>query len=162
MSDNPKILIVDDETDVQDIYSKSFESQGYTVDCCSNGSEADFKSTKNTYNTIITDVNMPYINGIDFIKNIREGHANKTTPIVVVSAHLSKNVIIQLATMNVAKIFTKPIRLKEFVSFVNETANYAGGELDKLSQFEKKDEAHAQPTQTNEHREEEDEVEIAS
>lgn len=122
----PQALIVDDEPDIIGIYRQYLEHAGYTVEIAGNGSEADFKVSHKTFDVIITDINMPYIDGVDFIKNVKAGNFNKTTPIVVISGFLSKHTVVKLATLQVTKIYTKPIKGDLFVREVNEIIGLKG------------------------------------
>lgn len=121
---SPKAIIIDDEPAMLSIYSQTLTSYGYIVDTANNGSEADFKITHNVYDIIITDLNMPYMDGLELVKNIREGKTNHKTPIVVISGYLSKNAVVRLASFQISKIFTKPVNPKELIEFVNKSLNY--------------------------------------
>lgn len=127
----PSVLVVDDEKDMLSLYSAILEVQGMKVDCVENGTEADFKLNRTQYDLIITDINMPYTDGVTFVKNLKKGLSNTKTPIIVVSGYLSKQTILRLAKYGVTKIFSKPIQIQKFAEFVNQTIDFAG-DLSKL------------------------------
>jgi len=80
MKNNPedfkdvKVMIVDDDTFLLDMYSMKFKKYGFQVNIALNGKDALAKLEDGTYapDVILTDVIMPYMNGIDFLKNLRE------------------------------------------------------------------------------------------
>ena len=54
-----RILIIEDEADVRESYQDMFEFFGYEVDSAPNGREGVVKVTKNDFDIVITDLNMP-------------------------------------------------------------------------------------------------------
>lgn len=120
----PQVLVVDDELEMIQVYKGQLEEHGFIIESAANGSEADFKITHHTFDLVITDLNMPYIDGIEFVKNLRGSHLNKNTPVVVVSGFLSKAAIVRLASFKVGKIYTKPLQFKVFIKEISEMIGY--------------------------------------
>jgi len=80
-----KILIVDDSTSLRAILKSALESNGYSVTEAENGSVALEKITSDV-NLMITDINMPVMNGIELIKQVRANCVcNKAIPILVLT-----------------------------------------------------------------------------
>lgn len=59
-----RILVVDDEPTILDLFFDILESAGYRVDTASNGVEAAQKVAQNSYDVVVTDVRMPQMSGI--------------------------------------------------------------------------------------------------
>ena len=79
-----RILVVEDERDLNRVISKRLESEGYSVDRCFDGEEAlDFIDV-GEFDAIIMDIMMPRINGIEVLKQMRS--RNNTTPILLLTA----------------------------------------------------------------------------
>ncbi len=79
-----KLLVVEDELDLNNIITKYLKKNSYSVDSCYNGEEAlDFVSLSN-YDLIILDVMMPKMNGYEFLKTIR--NKNIKTPVIMLTA----------------------------------------------------------------------------
>ena len=79
-----RILVVEDERDLNRVISKRLESEGYSVDRCFDGEEAlDFIDV-GEFDAIIMDIMMPRINGIEVLKQIRS--RNNTTPVLLLTA----------------------------------------------------------------------------
>ena len=79
-----RILVVEDERDLNRVISKRLESEGYSVDRCVDGEEAlDFIDV-GEFDAIIMDIMMPRINGIEVLKQMRS--RNNTTPVLLLTA----------------------------------------------------------------------------
>lgn len=79
-----RILVVEDEKDLNRVISKRLESEGYSVDRCFDGEEAlDFIDV-GEFDAIIMDIMMPRINGIEVLKQMRI--RNNTTPVLLLTA----------------------------------------------------------------------------
>lgn len=85
-----KILIVDDETEIQDIFKTFFESLGYTdIYCAADGLEAFVLCNLHKFDLITLDHQMPFYNGASFLSAIRtkKGH-NQHSPVFMISAFI--------------------------------------------------------------------------
>ena len=80
-----KILFVDDSASMRQILKMSISGAGYEVDTADDGKQGLAKSETERYNLIISDVNMPNMNGIDMLKGIKAGRTNKFTPVVMLT-----------------------------------------------------------------------------
>ena len=68
-----KILIIEDNKDLQEIYRHSFEKDGYTVVSKDNGQDGYDAITTELPDVILLDLMMPGVNGFDFLQN-RKGN----------------------------------------------------------------------------------------
>jgi len=80
------ILIVEDDRDAREMLSNLLGCEGFAVVTAEDGQQAlDLVKAKEP-DLIITDIQMPKIDGIQMIKRLREQFKSKTIPIVVMSA----------------------------------------------------------------------------
>jgi len=79
-----KILIVEDEVDLNNIIKKTLVKEGYTTDNCYDGEEAYDYITSTEYDAIILDVMLPKLNGFGLAERIRG--ENNNTPILFLTA----------------------------------------------------------------------------
>ncbi|MFP4484347.1 MAG: response regulator [Spirochaetaceae bacterium] len=79
-----KILIVDDSVSMRQMTSIILKNAGYAVEQAGDGEEGVAKVTDDI-SLVITDYNMPGLNGIELIKRIRSGSTNKAVPIVMLT-----------------------------------------------------------------------------
>ena len=79
------ILAVDDSVTMRQTIATTLEKEGYTVILANDGKDAVSKLNGNRFNLIITDINMPNMDGISLIKEIKKQASHKFTPIIVLS-----------------------------------------------------------------------------
>jgi len=109
-----KILFVEDE---EIIRKKTVSSLTYIVEEvkeASNGIEALYQLGTFTPDLIITDLEMPDMNGIEFIREIRK--KDKDICIIVLTAHTNEKYLIELIDMHIEKYIIKPINLEKLIS----------------------------------------------
>ncbi len=81
----PMILLVDDSLSIRKFVARMLENAGYTVDTAVDGEEGVRKASTNTYRMIITDLEMPKLNGYEVIQALRGRPQTQTVPIVVMT-----------------------------------------------------------------------------
>ncbi len=82
-----RILVVDDDYDMQDAISESLETEGHETTCVSNGREAlDYLRSGNPVCVILLDLMMPVMNGWEFRERQLESSELASIPVVVVTA----------------------------------------------------------------------------
>ena len=84
MSEQKRVLIVDDDDEIRDLLEFDIAQSGYFVDTAKDGLEGLNKALNNTYDIILLDVMMPKMNGFDVCKNIRQ--ARLGIPILMLTA----------------------------------------------------------------------------
>lgn len=79
---NINILIAEDDEFIRDIYNRIFSTNGYTVHLAVNGVEALEKLEEFVPDLILLDIMMPYQNGKEVFKKIKQDERLKDVPIV--------------------------------------------------------------------------------
>lgn len=79
-----RILIVEDEIDLCDSIAEGLEIDGYAVDTCYDGEEASRLIFCEAYDLVVLDLNLPKLDGIEILKEIRTG--NKSIKVLILSA----------------------------------------------------------------------------
>ncbi|OYT72848.1 MAG: hypothetical protein CFK49_05055 [Armatimonadetes bacterium JP3_11] len=80
-----RILVVDDEPMVQQFLSQALEDAGHRVDIAPNGVDALTLLETHAYELVFTDVHMPRMSGIDFVRVVRQRQLR--IPIVVMDSY---------------------------------------------------------------------------
>ncbi len=80
-----KILVVDDEPPVREIYSKEFSKAGYKVILAEDGEEGLLKAGKDLPDLILLDVMLPKMSGIDVLKALKKNELTKKIPVLMLS-----------------------------------------------------------------------------
>jgi two-component system, chemotaxis family, chemotaxis protein CheY len=83
-----KVLTVDDSVSLRKLVANTLAAAGHQVVEASNGAEGLDAIKANTFNLIISDINMPVMDGLTFIKNVRTNAAYKFTPILVLTTEM--------------------------------------------------------------------------
>jgi two-component system chemotaxis sensor kinase CheA len=81
-----KILIIEDNRDSRDILSKLLRMSGYDVTSASDGETGYEAAASQLPDLIITGINMPRLDGIQFVKRVRADRLLAQTPVLVVTA----------------------------------------------------------------------------
>ncbi len=79
------ILLVDDSLSIRKFVGRMLESAGYQVDTAVDGEDGLRKACASNYRLIITDLEMPKLNGFEIIQALRTRPQTKQTPIVVMT-----------------------------------------------------------------------------
>jgi two-component system, chemotaxis family, chemotaxis protein CheY len=80
-----KILIVDDSAVIRQVEESILGKSGYEVVAANGGKEALVELDRATFNLVLTDLNMPDLDGVSLIKQIRASAKHRTTPVVMVT-----------------------------------------------------------------------------
>lgn len=80
-----KILVVDDDPTTRKVLSLYLKAKGHEVVTAENGLDALEKLGTQNVNLIMSDVNMPYMDGIEFVRNVRANTEWSDIPILMVS-----------------------------------------------------------------------------
>lgn len=80
-----KILVVDDETSQRELLSEMLGIEGYLVDCASDGRRAELILRSSSPDLVLLDVNLPYRDGFELCRVIREDPDLRLIPIVLVT-----------------------------------------------------------------------------
>ncbi|HEY6736079.1 MAG TPA: response regulator [Candidatus Saccharimonadia bacterium] len=86
VTSNPRILMVEDDLTLADLYQMRMEAEGFEVKQCNDGEEALQAAKEFHPQLIVMDLMMPRLNGFDTIDILRHTPEFATTKIVVLSA----------------------------------------------------------------------------
>jgi len=112
-----KLLFVEDEKDLLSIISDALTKLQANFLTANNGFEALELLKKNPdIDVIITDINMPIMNGLDMIKNI--ANEDLHIPIIVMSAHTEEEYIMKAKEYGVREYLLKPFDFIKFIELI--------------------------------------------
>jgi YesN/AraC family two-component response regulator len=107
-----RILLVDDDISSVSALANLLKHE-HSLKVASNGMDALSAFKVADFDTVITDIKMPKMNGIDLLKAIRE--TGRNTQIIVITGYPSKNNITDAEKYRVRAFFTKPINVERFM-----------------------------------------------
>lgn len=82
---NKTILIVDDSSSMRQVVGMALQSSGYTVVEAADGNDALIKLDGRKIHLVISDVNMPGMDGISFVREMKKLPAYKFVPVVMLT-----------------------------------------------------------------------------
>ena len=107
-----KILCVDDDDSIRKLCTVYLTKRGFRVEAAANGVEAlSLIAGKGAPDVVITDVNMPLMNGLELVKRLREDRRTARTPIIVLSAAKQEQDILAGYSHGADDYIGKPIDL---------------------------------------------------
>lgn len=111
-----KLLIIDDDQNINNLLRLALKAIGYTVDLASDGEQGYLLAQEYNYNLIILDYNLPKLNGRDLIKKLRQEKIN--TPIIIISVRSELGDKTDLLELGADDYLTKPFALSELIARV--------------------------------------------
>lgn len=113
-----KLLFVEDEEDLLSIISDALTKLEANFLTANNGIEAlEILKNNPDINAIVTDINMPLMNGLEMIENIINQGIN--IPIIVMSAHTENEYIIKAKEYGVNEYLLKPFDFIKFIELIS-------------------------------------------
>ncbi|QKF81136.1 response regulator [Halarcobacter ebronensis] len=114
-----KLLFVEDEVDLVEIITDTLRKLDVNFLSAKNGQEAlDIIEENSDIDIIITDINMPIMNGLTMIQELRKKGYNK--PIIIMSAHTESDYINKAKELGVDHYLLKPFDFIKFIDLITE------------------------------------------
>mgnify|MGYP000579559016 FL=1 len=80
-----RVLVVDDSPTMRSFVMAALESDGFEVTAAKSGFEALKILPGASFHLIVTDVNMPDINGLELVRFVRQSANHRSTPLIIIS-----------------------------------------------------------------------------
>ena len=106
-----KILIVDDEEQIRRLVSAFLQRKGYNVTVAADGMEALRLVREDPPHLVVTDVNMPYVNGLELTRRLRENRKTSRVPILMLSARKQAEDILSGYQVGADDYVPKPVEM---------------------------------------------------
>lgn len=120
-----RVLVVEDEKNLNRIISELMEDEGYSVDSCFNGADALEYTLAARYDVMILDIMLPKLDGLELVRRLRS-HGD-TTPVLFLTARDSVADRVEGLESGGDYYLTKPFDFKELVAVVHVmTRKYTG------------------------------------
>jgi len=112
------ILTVDDSASIRQMVAMTLKSAGHQVLEAGNGAEAFAKATSNEVHAVITDLNMPVMNGIEFIRKYRQHPSSKGVPIILLTTESDDELKRQAKEAGATGWIVKPFKQEQLLAVV--------------------------------------------
>jgi len=128
LSSKPILLVEDDSVDAMTV-KRAIEDLGSkdTLVRSANGEEAlDYlrNETNKRPRLILLDLNMPKMNGIEFLKHIKADNVLKRVPVIVLTTSMEDQDILRSFELSIAGYVVKPLDYKKFVEIIRTISQY--------------------------------------
>ena len=112
----PQILLIEDDTDLASIIQDALEANDYKVTHFKDGTEGFKAATKNAYDVLLTDFQLPGEDGLNIVRKLQEEKPH--LPVILMTAHHSTDVAIQATRRGAWDYMMKPFALKTMLDLV--------------------------------------------
>jgi DNA-binding NtrC family response regulator len=124
-----RILIVDDEENARIGLSKLLTQEGFEVGSAANGNEALDYLCQKKVNLVISDINMPDMNGLVFLRELSRKFPS--THVIMITAYGGVESYLEAMNLGAYEYLHKPVRLEELRSVIKKIFN--GGTIAHVS-----------------------------
>ncbi len=114
--DAPKILVVDDELSMQEFLAIMLKKEGCLPVCSGSGEDAVKKLSSQEFDAVITDLNLPNLDGIGVLREVRERQPG--TPVIMITAYATAKTAIEALKVGAYDYVMKPFNVDELKNIV--------------------------------------------
>jgi len=111
-----RILVVDDEENARVALAKILGREGYEVASANNGCEALNYLRNKEVDLVITDINMPEMNGISFLRELNQSHPSCN--VIMITAHGEVESYIEAMNLGAFEYINKPLKVDELKKII--------------------------------------------
>lgn len=115
----PRVLVVDDNEDVRDLLRLHLVAGGFDVEMAENGQQAIDSIASAPPDLMLTDLNMPGMDGFQLIEAVRANPSHRNMPIILLTAHNDVAVFRRGMDLGVDDFLTKPVNSKDLLNALN-------------------------------------------
>lgn len=136
----PRILLVDDDTDLLSLYTIRLQSQGFDVETAESAEQALARIPLVNPNLLITDLRMGDMDGMALFEAVQK--INSSLPVIVITAHGSIPEAVDATKRGVFSFLTKPVDSQKLIQEINFALRLTGVGQDNYSNQENSDTWH--------------------
>lgn len=114
----PHILVIEDEPAVQTLLRKQLSANGYQVTVAQDGLDGLMKLETIKPDLVISDVMMPNLDGIEFVKAIKAHEGTQRIPVIFLTAKSDPRSMIEGINVGARFYVTKPFQIEDLLSKV--------------------------------------------
>ncbi len=116
-----RLLVVDDEENARIALTKLLAQEGFQVESVANGFEALNYLRQQEVNLIVTDINMPEMNGITFLKELNKSYPQSN--VIMITAYGGVESYIEAMNLGAFEYINKPVKIDELKSILRKIFN---------------------------------------
>ena len=112
------ILTIDDSASIRQMVVMTLSAAGLDVIEAINGADGYTKATSQTVHAVITDLNMPVMNGIEFIRKYRQHPSSKGVPIILLTTESDEELKRQAKDAGATGWIVKPFKQDQLLAVI--------------------------------------------
>ena len=112
----PRILVVDDDSDLRLLYTEALVRPGYHVDAAEDGATALKALRVNNYNLLITEHSLPTLTGVELVRTLRA--ARMALPVIMAAARLPMHELARNPSLQPVAVLPKPFYISQLLETV--------------------------------------------
>jgi DNA-binding response OmpR family regulator len=117
---SPKLLVVDDEPYLTELVAQSLERAGYSVVVANDGEEGFEAACREKPDLIVTDYQMPIIDGFTLACRLKETAETANVPLIMLTARGHRLSPTDLARTNIKQMLAKPFSARQLKALIEE------------------------------------------
>ena len=117
LNKTPKILIVDDEATITNLFEISLHEEGFYTEIANCGKDALEMFKRCEYDVVVTDIMMPDINGVNLVEDIKK--MKPETAVIVITGYPSVDTATEFIRLGAHDYLTKPLDPDVIISTIN-------------------------------------------
>ena len=115
---SPRILIVEDESDLSSLLGYNLEAEGYVVENVERGDEAELRLAENAPDLVILDWMLPGVSGLEICRRLRARESTRTLPVIMVTARGEEAERVRGLSVGADDYVVKPFSVPELMARV--------------------------------------------
>jgi len=114
-----KVLVIDDDLSVLDCIRLGLKGQkGYKIIACDDSRRALSMISEESYSTVITDVAMPHVNGLEILQAVRE--QDEKIPVILITGSSDEKLLREAIHLGVFEFLKKPFAISDLIVTVRQ------------------------------------------
>lgn len=113
------VLVLDDSASMRDMLRSALSGQGHNVKEAANGKQGLALAERAKFDVILTDLNMPEMDGLTFIQTIRKNPEHRGVPIVFVTTESNRTTMMKAKQAGATGWIVKPFTPEQLTRVVN-------------------------------------------
>ncbi|HPG29574.1 MAG TPA: response regulator [bacterium] len=114
----PNLLLIDDSPTMRKMIKLALKSLNLTIFESNNGIEGIEILNNEKIDIAMTDLNMPEMNGFDFLRYMRQNENYSNTPVIIVSTENKLEILEEAKKLGITEYLKKPFNMKELQELI--------------------------------------------
>ena len=120
-----RILIIDDDASIRELLRVHLNVAGYEVEVAEDAVVGGHAVLANPPDVVLSDVNMPFMNGFELLEAVRSDATTRAIPFVFLTSRGDDETFVKAKLLGVSGFVTKPVRRDELLQVIEQSLKKA-------------------------------------